>query len=144
MKIRTRLRLITLATLAVAIAVAAVVISTNRQMTREQMQIENAQLVLEALFRLRGRTFEYLLRPEARPKAQWHAEQQEIARRLQALAVATPVEEAIADYMRQDLQQSLVIFGSWRSWAPKRKKPEAGRSSPGNCSSRYSRWPAAC
>jgi len=111
MKIRTRLRLITLATLAVAIAVAAVVISTNRQMTREQMQIENAQLVLEALFRLRGRTFEYLLRPEARPKAQWHAEQQEIARRLQALAVATPVEEAIADYMRQDLQQSLVIFG---------------------------------
>ncbi|HET7831486.1 MAG TPA: PAS domain S-box protein [Gallionella sp.] len=122
MKIRSRLQLIILTTFAVAVTVTVVMVAVNREMARERAQIENVQATLEALFRLRGRTFEYLTQPEARVVDQWHAEQEEIGSRLRALAGATPEEQSIAESSRRDLERSNAIFDQLTALGPEAER----------------------
>ncbi len=110
MKIRTRLQLITLATVAIAATVAAIVIAENRQAAQERAQIGSTQAMLESLFRLRGRTFEFLEQPNARAAAQWHAEQKDIDQRLQGLVLMVPAEKAVAAALRQDMERAGIAF----------------------------------
>ena len=110
MKIRTRLKLTILASLAAVIAVAALILLVNQRMDQEQARQKDVLVVLEILFQLNNSTFEYLQHPTAPIQSQWQAEHEETGRRLQMFAPVTPQEKTIIDSMRQDHEWSRIIL----------------------------------
>jgi PAS domain S-box-containing protein len=128
MTIRARLRTLILFTLAVAVTVAAVVLAENHRMNEDRTRAENFQAVLETLFQLKSRTFEYLMSPEARVAAQWQAGHDEIGERLRTIIPASPEENAIAESLRQDHERSKAIFDQLAALSPaagRKGEPEA-------------------
>jgi signal transduction histidine kinase len=110
MKIKTRLQIITIISVAIALAIGSVLFLTSQRMNKEISGLKIANEIAKGVFELNVITYEYLLYREQRMQTQWQLRHDSLTKWLPWEEFKSPERRLILDRMHQNLESLKALF----------------------------------
>ncbi|MDI6761968.1 MAG: ATP-binding protein [Thermodesulfobacteriota bacterium] len=110
MKIRTRLQIIAIFSLAIALVIGLVLFLTAQRVNKEISGLKIADEIAKGVFELNIITYEYLLHHEERMQTQWQLRHDSLTKLLTGEEFKSPERRLILDRMHQNLESLKALF----------------------------------
>jgi len=110
MNIKTRLQIITIFSVAIALAIGLVLFLTSRRMNKEISGLKIADEIAKGVFELNIITYEYLLHREERMQTQWQLRHDSLTKWLTGEEFKSPERRLVLDRMHQNLESLKALF----------------------------------
>lgn len=110
MKIKTKLRLITIFSTCVALIIGFTLFLTSQEVEKAVDRNKIANEIATGVFELNTITYEYLLSPEERMKEQWQSRHDSLTKLLGEAEFETPENQVLRDRIHQDHESVKMLF----------------------------------
>jgi len=110
MKIKTRLQIITIFSLAIALAIGLVLFLTSQRVNKEISGLKIADEIAKGVFELNIITYEYLFHREERMQTQWQLRHDSLTKWLTGEEFKSPERRLILDRIYQNLESLKALF----------------------------------
>ena len=110
MKIKTKLQIVTVLSLTVALVIGAILFFSAQQVNDAIKKDRAADEIIRGLFELNILTNEYLMQHEERAKTQWQVKHDSIKRFLEEVEVKSPEKIVLLKRMRENHESIKTTF----------------------------------